>query len=393
VAAADRAEQLCARAIPILERLIAFDTTSNLSNLALIEWVERYLSGHGIEARRIASDNGAKSNLLASVGPAAEGGVVLSGHTDVVPVTGQAWTSEPFELTERRGRLFGRGASDMKGFLALALAAVPDFLEAGVKRPAHLAFSYDEEIGCFGAPRMIEVIGRALPRPALVVVGEPTSMEVVSAHKGIGYWRVRVTGREAHSSRTDLGVSAVMAAAKLMGELAAVAERFEREADPASPFLPKGPTLTIGTVAGGTAGNILARECVFGFDLRALPDDASRAALAPFFALAARLDAELKARAPEAGVVVEQLAEVPPLRADAGSEAEAFVRRLAGDNGPARVASFASEAGQFQGAGLPTVLCGPGSIDQAHQADEYVEHAQLERGAAFMTRLVEALSA
>jgi acetylornithine deacetylase len=204
---------------------------------------------------------------------------------------------------------------------------------------------------------------------------------------------VRVTGREAHSSRTDLGVSAVMAAARLMGELAQIAERFERDADPASPFLPKGPTLTIGTVAGGTAGNILARECVFGFDLRALPDDRSRAALAPFFAMARRLDAELQARAPEAGVVVEQLAEVPPLRADRGTEAEAFVRRLAGDNGPARVASFASEAGQFQAAGLPTVLCGPGSIDQAHQPDEYVERTQLERGAAFMVRLVEALSA
>jgi len=385
-------ETLCARAIPILERLVAFDTTSHLSNLALVDWVEGYLSGHGIEARRVASDDGGKSNLLASIGPAAAGGVVLSGHTDVVPVTGQAWTSDPFELTERNGRLFGRGSADMKGFLALALAAAPDLIEAGVRRPAHLAFSYDEEIGCFGAPRMIEVIERALPRPALVVVGEPTSMEVVSAHKGIGYWRVRVTGREAHSSRTDLGVSAVMAAAKLMGELAAVAERFERDADPASPFLPKGPTLTIGTVAGGTAGNILARECVFGFDLRALPDDASRAALAPFFALATQLDAELKARAPEAGVVVEQLAEVPPLRAEAGGEAEAFVRRLAGDNGPARVASFASEAGQFQGAGLPTVLCGPGSIDQAHQPDEYVEVAQMERGAAFMARLVEALA-
>ena len=392
MASADRAEQLCARAIPILERLIAFDTTSNLSNLALIAWVERYLSGHGIEARRVASDDGGKSNLLASVGPAAAGGVVLSGHTDVVPVAGQAWTSDPFELTERRGRLYGRGSADMKGFLALALAAVPDLIEARVKRPAHLAFSYDEEIGCFGAPRMIEVIGRALPRPALVVVGEPTSMEVVSAHKGIGYWRVTVTGREAHSSRTDLGVSAVLAAARLMGELAAISERFEREADPASPFLPKGPTLTIGTVAGGTAGNILARECVFVFDLRALPDDRAREALAPFFALAGRVDAELKARTPEAGVVVEQLAEVPPLRADAGGEAEAFVRRLAGDNGPSRVASFASEAGQFQSAGLPTVLCGPGAIDQAHQPDEYVDRAQLERGAAFMARLVEALA-
>jgi acetylornithine deacetylase len=387
------AEDLARRATPILERLVAFDTTSHLSNLALIEWVEGYLAEHGIASRRIVSADGAKANLLATVGPAAEGGVVLSGHTDVVPVAGQAWTSDPFALTERGGRLFGRGSCDMKGFIALALAAVPDFLGAKLQRPAHLAFSYDEEIGCFGAPAMIEVIGRELPRPALVVVGEPTSMEVVSGHKGIGAWRVTVTGHEAHSSRTDLGVSAVMGAARLMGELAAIAERLTREADPASIFLPKGPTLTIGTVAGGTAGNILARQCVFQFDLRGLPDDGSRGALGAFFDLARRIDAEIKARAPEGGVLVEQLADVPPLRADPASEAEAFVRRLAGDNGPARVASFASEAGQFQGAGLPAVLCGPGSIDQAHQPDEYVEVTQMERGALFMARLVEALSA
>jgi len=385
-------EDLARRATPILERLVAFDTTSHLSNLALIEWVERYLAGHGIASRRIVSDDGAKANLLATIGPASEGGVVLSGHTDVVPVDGQAWSSDPFVLVEREGRLFGRGSCDMKGFLALALAAVPDFLDAGLKRPAHLAFSYDEEIGCFGAPAMIDLIGRELPRPALVVVGEPTSMEVVSGHKGIGFWRVTVTGREAHSSRTDLGVSAVMGAARLMGELAAIAERLTRAADPASIFLPKGPTLTIGTVAGGTAGNILARQCVFQFDLRGLPHDGSRAALGGFFDLARQIDAEIKVQAPEGGVVVEQLADVPPLRADPASEAEAFVRRLAGDNGPARVASFASEAGQFQGAGLPAVLCGPGSIDQAHQPDEYVDLTQMQRGAAFMARLVEALS-
>ena len=386
------AEDLARRATPILERLVGFDTTSHLSNLALIEWVETYLAEHGVASRRVVSADGVKSNLLATVGPAVENGVVLSGHTDVVPVAGQAWTSDPFVLVERGGRLFGRGSCDMKGFIALALAAVPDFLTAKLRRPAHLAFSYDEEIGCFGAPAMIEVIGRELPRPALVVVGEPTSMEVVSGHKGIGFWRVTVTGREAHSSRTDLGVSAVMGAARLMGELAATAERLTRAADPASIFLPKGPTLTIGTVAGGTAGNILARQCVFQFDLRGLPDDGSRAALGGFFDLARQIDAEIKVQAPEGGVVVEQLADVPPLRADPASEAEAFVRRLAGDNGPARVASFASEAGQFQGAGLPAVLCGPGSIDQAHQPDEYVDLTQMQRGAAFMARLVEALS-
>jgi acetylornithine deacetylase len=385
-------EHLAARATPILERLVAFDTTSHLSNLALVAWVEGYLAEHGVVARRVTNAAGTKANLLASVGPDAPGGIVLSGHTDVVPVKGQAWNSEPFVLTRRGERLFGRGAADMKGFIALALAAVPDLIAAGLPKPVHLAFSYDEEIGCFGAPAMIAVIGHELPRPALVVVGEPTSMEVVRGHKGITAWRVTVTGREAHSAQTHLGVSANMAAARLMGALAELADRLEREADPASPFVPRQPTLTIGKVAGGTAGNIPARECVFLFDLRNLPGQDARAQLAGFLDLAARIDAQIKARAPEGGVLVEQLADVPPLRPDPLSEAEAFVRSLAGDNGPARVASFASEAGQFQGAGLPAVLCGPGSIDQAHQPDEYLDIAQLERGAAFMVRLVEALA-
>jgi acetylornithine deacetylase len=387
------AEDLAARATPILERLVAFDTTSHLSNLALIEWVEAYLADLGVASRRVPSADGVKSNLLATLGPPVEGGVVLSGHTDVVPVKGQAWTSEPFTLTRRDDRLFGRGASDMKGFIALALAAAPDFLAAKLPKPIHLAFSYDEEIGCFGAPAMIEVIGRELPRPALVVVGEPTSMEVVSGHKGITAWRVTVTGREAHSAQTHLGVSANMAAVRLMASLAELAARLEREADPTSPFLPKHPTLTIGKVAGGTAGNILARECQFIFDLRALPGQDARQQLAGFLELAGTVDAEIKARAPEGGVRVEQVANVPPLRPDPDNVAEPFVRRLAGDNGPARVASFASEAGQFQVSGLPTVLCGPGSIDQAHQADEYVDISQMERGGAFMIRLAEALKA
>ena len=386
------AEQIFARAVPILERLVGFDTTSHRSNLVLIEWVEAYLAQHGVASRRIASADGAKANLLATVGPAAEDGIVLSGHTDVVPVTGQAWTSEPFALTRRDGRLFGRGAADMKGFIALALAAVPDLVAAPLKRPAHLAFSYDEEIGCFGAPGMIEVIARELPRPALVIVGEPTSLEVVSANKGIAAWRVTVTGREAHSAQTHLGVSAIMAATRLMGELTAIAEDLERSADPASPFQPKGATLTIGLVSGGTAGNILARQCVFQFDLRDLPGGAAKAALAPFFALAKRLDDDIKARAPEGGVLVEQLADVPPLGPEPGGAAEAFVRRLVGDNGPARGVSYAAEAGQFQAAGIAAVICGPGSIDQAHQPDEYIDLAQMERGAAFLARVAEALS-
>jgi acetylornithine deacetylase len=385
-------EVLAARAIDILATLVAFDTTSRLSNLALIEWVEAYLAKLDVPTRRVPNHDGTKSNLLASIGPAIAGGVVLSGHTDVVPVDGQPWTSDPFVLTARDGRLYGRGTCDMKGFLALALAAAPDLAKAELKRPVHLAFSYDEEIGCLGAPDMIAVIASELPRPALVVVGEPTDMVAVRGHKGIASFRVSVTGREAHSSLTHLGVSANMVAIKLMSCLVALSERLEREADPASLFMPKGATLTIGQVNGGTAVNILARECVFIFDLRMPAGLDAKTILADFVALAETLDAQIKAKAPEGGVLVETRSMTPPFAPEENGAAEAFARKIAGDNGPPRVVPYAAEAGQFQGAGFSTVICGPGSIDQAHQPDEFVEISQMERGAAFMRRLIEDLS-
>jgi acetylornithine deacetylase len=384
------AEALAPRALEILERLVAFDTTSRLSNLNLVEWVEAYLAGHGVASRRVPNADGAKTNLMATIGPMVEGGIVLSGHTDVVPVDGQPWTSDPFKLTAKGdGKIYGRGTCDMKGFLALALAAVPDLAVRPLTRPIHLAFSYDEEVGCLGAPDMIKVIATELPRPALVVVGEPTSMEAVSGHKGIATFKVTVTGHEAHSSQTQLGASAVMAAVELMHSLTLLAARLEREADPASLFSPKGATLTIGQVNGGTAVNILARECVFFFDLRCPPGLDPEALLAGFFAQAAAMDAALKARFPNTGVEILRRSSTPPLAPEPNGVAELFARRLAGDNGPTRAVSFAAEAGQFQEAGFSTVICGPGSIDQAHQPDEYVELSQMERGAAFMARLVD----
>lgn len=384
------AETITPRALDILSTLVAFDTTSRLSNLALIEWVEAYLDGHGVPHRRVPNHDGTKSNLMATIGPAIEGGVVLSGHTDVVPVDGQAWTTDPFKLTPKDdGRIYGRGTCDMKGFLALSLAAVPDLVASDPKMPVHLAFSYDEEIGCLGAPDMIAVIASEVPRPALVVVGEPTNMEAVSGHKGISTFTVTVTGKEAHSSQTHLGVSAIMEAIKLMASLSAIAEKLEREANPASPFTPKHSTLTIGVLHGGTAGNILARECSFQFDLRCAAGQDPKAILAPFVAEVAAMDVALKARFPVAGAVIVQRSGTPPLSVEKDGAAEAFARRLAGDNGPPRVVPYAAEAGQFQEAGFSTVICGPGSIDQAHQPDEYVERAQMERGGAFMARLVE----
>lgn len=384
-------EHLAAEATAILADLIAIDTTSRKSNLALIDYVERHLGGFGVAGRRVFNADGSKANLYATVGPMEPGGVVLSGHSDVVPVDGQPWTSDPWRLTRRGDRLLGRGTCDMKGFLALSLALAPYVARRGMVRPLHLAISYDEEVGCLGAPSMIAEIARELPSPAAVVVGEPTEMVVVSGHKGIATWNVTVTGHEAHSSLIHLGASANMVAVRLMQQLADLADRLAGEGDPHGPFCPHHATLTIGQMNGGTAVNILARECRFAFDLRTLPGQEPEAILAPFFAACEAADAELRARFPEAGVRVERRSRTPSFAPEADGAAERLARRWAGDNGPARAVPYAAEAGQFQGAGFSTVICGPGSIAQAHQPDEYIEVQQIERGAAFMLRLADDL--
>jgi acetylornithine deacetylase len=376
--------------LDILARLVAFDTTSRNSNLALVEWVETYLAQRGVSSHRLASADGAKSNLYALVGPAVVGGVVLSGHTDVVPVDGQPWSSDPWVLTENDGKLFARGAADMKSFLALTLAHVDAALAAELKRPLILAFSYDEEVGCLGAPAMIDVLARDIPRPAAAIIGEPTSMKVVSAHKGVRSFNVEVIGREGHSSLPDDGVSAVMEALRLMSLVADMGREARTAAH--AHFSPPGPTMTIGRVEGGTAANILARRCAFVWDLRA-PEVAQADAIeARFREAAERLDAEIKARAPEGGVRVTQRSNIGGLTIVRDSAAETLARSITGDN-EIRAVSYAAEAGLFQRAGIPAVLCGPGSIEQAHQADEWIERAQIEEGAAFMRKLIVKLSA
>lgn len=376
--------------LEVLERLIAFDTTSRNSNLALIEWVEGYLAARGIASRRVSNADGSKANLHARIGPDAAGGIVLSGHTDVVPIDGQPWSSDPWVLTERSGKLFGRGVADMKSFLALALAHIDDALAAPLKRPMLLAFSYDEEIGCLGAPAMIDELAALSPKPSAVIVGEPTSMKVISAHKGVRSFMVEVIGREGHSSLPDRGVSAVAEAMKLMNLVLQMSE--EARAERHAHFDPPGPTLTIGRVDGGTAANILARRCMFQWDLRTPSTAQAEALEARFRAAASALDADIKSRAPEGGVTVTRRSNTPGLEMTPASEAETLARALTGDN-DVRAASYAAEAGLFQRAGLPAVLCGPGSIEQAHQPDEWIEIAQIEEGARFMRRLIERLSA
>lgn len=385
------AESLAARTIMVLADLVAFDTTSRGSNLELIEYVEDRLSNYGIASRRVLNEDGTKANLTATIGPMVEGGIVLSGHTDVVPVDGQPWSTDPWKLTEKDGRLYGRGSSDMKSFLALTLAALPELTIANLKRPVHIAFTYDEEVGCLGAPSLIDEILRTVPKPGAVLVGEPTEMQAISGHKGICTHAVTVTGHEAHSSLLHMGVSANMAAIRLMNSLVELSDELQRTANPNSPFEPKGSTLTIGLMNGGTAVNILAREAKFMFDLRTEPGDDAMEILAPFYAECARVDAELKARFPECGVKIEKFSQTPGCGPEENGAAEALARRLAGDNGPLRVAPYAAEAGQFQEAGLSTIICGPGSIDQAHQPDEFIEISQIERASEYMLRLVDYL--
>lgn len=370
----------------ILERLIAFDTTSRESNLELIDWVARFLAERGVDARIVPSPDGRKANLFARIGPEVPGGVVLSGHTDVVPVDGQAWSTDPWVLTEKDGRLYGRGVADMKSFAALALSRVEAARAASLKRPLFLAFSYDEEVGCLGAPGLIKEMAPAIPTPAAVIVGEPTSMRVVSGHKGIATFLVEVEGKEAHSSSVRDGVSAIMQAVPLMS----LVEQMCREAaqhPTAADFDPPHATMTIGLVDGGTAVNILARRCSFVWDLRCPPGDDPEVYVARFLAAAEATDRAIKARFPQGGVTVTRRSATPALRIELDGEAERLARAITGDNG-VQTAAFATEAGLFQGAGWSSVVCGPGSIEQAHQPDEWIALDQLEKGGAFIDALI-----
>ena len=259
--------------VEMIAKLVAFDTTSSKSNLALIDFVADYLAGHGVAARRTTDADGGKANLFATLGPDIAGGVVLSGHSDVVPVAGQPWDSDPFRVVERSGRLFGRGTADMKSFLAVALALVPDILAAGIKLPIHLAISYDEEVGCLGVPGLIADIEANLPRPAIVIVGEPTSMRIVNAHKGVSVFRTTVTGKEAHSSQPHRAANAIDAAVRLIGFLGQLADEKRRAAPPRCRFEPPYTSFNVGTIEGGSAQNIVPRHCSFTWEFRALPDD------------------------------------------------------------------------------------------------------------------------
>ncbi|WP_110686692.1 acetylornithine deacetylase [Salinicola aestuarinus] len=379
----------------LLAQLIGFDTVSRHSNLELIDFVERYLAEHGVTAWRIANADGSKANLLARIGPAVAGGVVLSGHTDVVPVDGQPWRTDPFELIDGGdGRLYGRGSCDMKGFLACALGEVPNWQAMALSRPIYLAFSYDEEIGCLGAPAMIERLMADEPTPATVIIGEPTRMQPVVAQKGITTLRTRVTGRAAHSSQVYQGVSAIHVAAKLVTRIENIMQELIDEGALENVFNVAHSSLHVGTIEGGTAINIMARACHFDWEIRHLPSDGFDALFARFSEFATSLEAELRERAPEVSIVTERLIETVPALADRDNEPALTLCRQLLDDPDVETGgvAYATEGGQFQRAGLATLVCGPGSIEQAHQPDEYIEVEQLAAGERFMQRLGERLS-
>ena len=375
-----------------LARLVAHDTTSSKSNLALIDDVEGYLASLGVKTHRVASTDGAKANLYAVVGPQVEGGVILSGHTDVVPVAGQDWSTDPFVLTERDGLLYGRGTSDMKAFSAVALSLAPEMIAAGLKRPIIFALSYDEEVGCLGAPDMIAEIARTLPRPAAVIVGEPTMMKVMDGHKGIASFRVTVTGFTTHSSQVDRGVSAVEAAARLINKIVSMREARRAKPSPNSAFNPPFTTMTVNVVNGGTQLNIMAGACVFDWDCRVVPGERAADVLAEFSSYARMVEEEMRAVAPSCRVDIVQMTNAPALAPKADNPAADLAKSITGLNST-DVVAYATEAGQFQEAGFSTVICGPGSIDQAHQPNEFISRAQLADATTFMRKLIARLSA
>ena len=376
--------------VEMLRRLVAFDTTSRNSNLALIDYVRGYLEGHGISSTLVPNEDGTKANMFATVGPNVKDGVVLSGHTDVVPVDGQPWVTDPWTLTLKDGKYYGRGTCDMKAFYAIALAMVPEFKKAGLKRPIHFALSYDEEIGCFGAHSLAAAMATEVPRPRAIIIGEPTMMTVVHAHKGSQSYVTKFTGFEAHSSMTHLGVSAIHFAGEFIHYLNQVQEELEAAAPKNSEFMPAAATFNVGTILGGTAGNILARECEVLWGYRELPTR-------PIEELGERakkwlkevLLPKMKAKHPAAAIETELRASTPAFSPEGNDEAKTLAGSWSGSNTVGSVV-YATEAGIFRKTmGVPTVLCGPGDIAQAHQPNEFLLASQIEACEGFMKRMVE----
>ncbi len=380
--------------IEMLDQLVAFDTTSSKSNMQLIDFIEQYLKSFGISSEIIKDKHEEKANLLAVIGPKNVSGIMLSGHTDVVPVAGQKWSSEPFSMKERGGKLFGRGTCDMKGFIACVLSKVPDFINADLKEPLYLAFSYDEETGCTGVHSLVDVVNDLEVKPRACIVGEPTSMKVVNSHKGIRHLLTKVYGHENHSS-TDRGVNAVSYASQIVNFLDELQEEFRQRKPQIEGFDPPYATIHVGRMQGGMVANITPNYCEIEWDYRPIPgtdEDEIYERYCDF--IDGNILPGMRKKSSQYGdVKTDYLAKVPCLFPETGSSAESLVKHLAEQNST-HVVSYGTEAGIFhQKGGVPAVVCGPGSILQAHKADEYVEISQLDACERFLDRLLDVMKA
>lgn len=376
----------------LLERLIGFATVSRDSNLQLIEFIREYLAGFGVPSELFHNAEGTKANLFATIGPQDRGGVVLSGHTDVVPVDGQAWTVAPFQLSERDGRLYGRGTADMKGFIACVLAAVPSLVQRPLQVPVHLAFSYDEEVGCLGVRSMLAELEKRPHKPTLCLIGEPTELKPVLGHKGKLAMRCEVHGAACHSAYAPYGVNAIEYAARLIGHLGDIGARLAQPEHHDPRFDPPFSTVQTGLIKGGRALNIVPAECAFDFEVRALPGfDAQSVADELQQYAAEQLLPKMQAVNIDSDIRLQPLSAYPGLATPPDSEAARLLARLCGSSDFGTVA-FGTEGGLFDGAGIPTVVCGPGSMDQGHKPDEFVSLEQLRGCDALLQRLADYLS-
>ncbi len=378
--------------IEILERLVGFETISGRPTHDIVDYITNYLSAHGLTASLSYDAAGERANVFATIGPEIDGGVVLNGHTDVVPVEGQVWHTDPFRLTRKDGRLYGRGAVDMKGFLACVLGMVPMFKAADLKRPVHIAFSYDEETGGYGMPVLLnDMAGKAF-RPAIVIVGEPTDLKIVAGHKGGYEMRTEIVGLEAHSCNPLNGVNAISYAVKLISHIEEKGRAFAAIPFPGSSYEPPYATFNIGTIEGGSARNATAGACAFDWELRPMPGEDGAAMIADIerFAMDELLPA-MRQSHPGADIKVITEAPVPPLDDSNAAAAIEFVCELTGQNSHG-VVSFGTDAGYFSDAGYSTVVFGPGSIERAHKPGEYIEECELAAGNSFLKKLADRLS-
>lgn len=377
-------------AVSMLEKLVSFDTTSRNSNLELIEFVDGYLQALGATTETIYSEDKNKANLLARIGPDVAGGVVLSGHTDVVPVDDQDWASDPFALVEKEQKLFGRGTSDMKGFIAVALAIAPEFAKQSLKKPVYFALSYDEEVGCLGAHDLAKTLAARANKPDIAIIGEPTEMRVINRHKSVCTFDMTVTGHEAHSSAVDKGVSAIFLGSKIINFIGELQESYIEKAksSPDSKFFdPPFTTMQVGVINGGTAHNIIPHHCHFEWEIRSLPEENTQEIVDKVEHYAATIIEPLKVKFPNVGVENIPGAAVPGLKANVDSSIENLLMSLAGTN-QVEAVSFATEAGIFQSHDIPAIICGPGSIMQAHKPNEFIEISQLDACIGFVEKLV-----